>query len=286
MTFRLGRKEEPAEGLRRIALEELDRTRALLVQGRDEVAALHEARKQLKKLRALLELARPALGALALEEGVRLRDAARLLSRHRETDALRTLLEREARIAGSTEFDLLETALRLHQMAHKAPGDRARDLEAARRALGGVRRRLAAAPLEALPRGLCQRRFRRLYKRVRDSLKSLGTTPSVDALHDVRKLSKRLLNQSRILARMGGGSFTVFRAELVAFDDLLGRGRDCGILGALLRGVPAAEAPLRHGLGLRARLERVSEEAAAEALRLGRRIFALGSRDFSGRMFF
>lgn len=285
MSFRLGKQEPPAEGIRRICFEELDETRRLLLEARDNSTALHDSRKQLKKLRALLRLGAPALGRTAASEIGHLGEAARVLSRHRESDAFRAQLEREARIAGSTEFDILESALQLHLMAHAEPGNRARDLASARRIVRAARLRLAVSAPGRFPRGLCRRRFRKAYKRARGNLAIALETPSTEAAHNFRKASKLVLNQARLLRSWGGGEFTQFRNELVAIDDLLGRARDCGALSGILRGVPAAEAPLGHGMGLRARLDQIAREALAGGVARARVVYKRSSREFARCMF-
>lgn len=57
MAFQIGSNERPGNGLRRVALEELARAILKIESGRQEVEFLHDLRKQLKKLRALLRLA-------------------------------------------------------------------------------------------------------------------------------------------------------------------------------------------------------------------------------------
>jgi CHAD domain-containing protein len=138
--------------------------------------------------------------------------------------------------------------------------------------------------LNDAPEGVYRRRFRRTYKKVRGRLRLVHRSNSAEALHDLRKSSKRLLNQARLLRSRGGKDFTEFRRRLVALDNLLGRSRDCGLLGEILRGIPAAEAPLRHGFGLRARLEQASCEARLESLRCARDLYGRTSREFLRRM--
>ena len=61
--FKLRRKESEAEGIRRVAHERIeDATGLLRDQEADPVEAVHEARKDMKKLRSTLKLVRPAIG--------------------------------------------------------------------------------------------------------------------------------------------------------------------------------------------------------------------------------
>lgn len=284
MSFLFGSKEKPGEAVRRIALEELDRARTELASATEDAYALHEVRKRLKKLRALLHLARTALGPHTRAEDRLLRDVARQLARHRETDAIGGLLALEAQAAGSADLDDLSAALRLHQEARAVTPDRKRDLEAAARTLGALRRRLAIVPFEPFRRRDCRRRFRKSYKAARAAYWIAREELSDENLHEWRKRAKILLNQARLLAAWGGATLTAYRTRLVNLDDNLGRARDCSFLALILRGMPAAEQPLRYGLGLRARLETNARDEIARALRIGGRVFRRLPRTFVERM--
>jgi len=284
MSFQFGSKEAPGDAVRRIALEELDAARAELEPAAHEANALHEVRKRLKKMRALIELARQPLGAAARTEDRLLRDVARQLARHRETDAIRELLAVEAKAAGSADLDDLLEAARLHQAAHAVVPDRKRDLENVRRTLGVLRRRMLVAPFGDLKRGDCRRQLRRGYKRARETYRISREHLSNENLHEWRKRTKTMLNQTRLLASWGDRDLTEYRRRLVKLDDALGRARDCAFLALILRGVPAAEQPLRYGLGLRARLETIARDEIVRALRWGGRMFRRTPRAFVARM--
>jgi hypothetical protein len=284
MSFQFGSKERPGDAVRRIALEELDAARVELEAATHDAEALHEVRKRLKKMRALLDLARKPLGAAARTEDRLLRDVARQLARHRETDAVRELLAAEAKAAGSADLEVLLEAVRLHQAAHAVVPDRKRDLEEVRRSLGVLRRRMLVAPFGALKRGECRRQLRRSYRRARETYRTARENLSNDQLHAWRKRTKTVLNQTRLLASWGDRGLTEYRRRLVKLDDALGRARDCAFLALILRGVPAAEQPLRYGLGLRARLETIARDEIVRALRWGGRIFRRTPRAFVARL--
>jgi hypothetical protein len=62
--------------------------------------AVHQARRAFKKLRALVRLGRPSLGASFTRENHRWRDAGRLLSASRDATVLLGSFDRMAREAG------------------------------------------------------------------------------------------------------------------------------------------------------------------------------------------
>lgn len=283
MSFRLAKREPPAAGLRRICLEELDAARGELNAAAKDPLALHEVRKALKRVRALLQLARPALGAAARAEVRHLREISQLLARHREMDALCAIVRIEAKTAGSADVEALATAVRIHQDVHAPTGNRVQELERARRMLAGVRRRLSGAKWAEMSPELVRRRFRKTYKRARRDWQQAHEMHSADAAHEWRKSSKVLLNQGRLLRAWGATPLAQFRRELEKLDNALGRSRDCATLAAILHGLPAAETPLRYGLGLRARLETIARDEHTAAMAVGLRIFRRGGRSFVKR---
>lgn len=96
MGYRFKLTEGFAEGLVRIGEEQLDRARKQL-ETAPPSGAVHETRKCMKRLRALLRLARSGIGEASFHsENVRLRDLARLLSASRDRDVLQATSERLA----------------------------------------------------------------------------------------------------------------------------------------------------------------------------------------------
>jgi CHAD domain-containing protein len=106
MAYRLKHDESVIRGLKRVAREEMEAAGAQLSghkkPSRDE--AIHDARKSIKKVRALLRLANPEQEGIYGRENARLRDIARRLSKFRDAfaiietfDALKNKFKRETR---------------------------------------------------------------------------------------------------------------------------------------------------------------------------------------------
>src|SRR5665811_762772 len=88
-SFTLGVDEPLSAGLRRLSLDEFDRAIGGLTQGSDLDQAVHEARKSMKRLRALLRLIRDTLGENVYRfENDLLRDAGRLIGPVRDSAVL------------------------------------------------------------------------------------------------------------------------------------------------------------------------------------------------------
>jgi len=278
MSYRFRKGERAPVAVRRILLEELDGARVELVAAVDDARALHEVRKRLKRLRALLRLARDGLPD-ASRESLVLRDVGRLLAAHRESDALAGIL-RDQVGAGALDLRLLEETVRLHQAARAPLGKRSADLSRARRTLGGLRRRLAATAVEGLRPKDCRRRLRRAYRRACSQWWLAVSDPSDENLHEWRKLSKILLNHLRLLRVWAAPGLSRVRSALADLDERLGRARDCAHLAGILRGVPVAEFQLYHGQCLRFRLEQAVDDELSRSFALGRRVFRFEPREF------
>ena len=77
-----------ARALRRVAREEAQHAIAHLTSSEDRHEAIHEARKSVKKVRALLRLLEPQLGNVARNANRRLRDLGRTMSVLRDSAAM------------------------------------------------------------------------------------------------------------------------------------------------------------------------------------------------------
>ena len=89
MAFRFKLNEPVEKGFRRIGLEQIERAERQLSASESLEVATHETRKSLKRVRALLRLARPGLGDTVYRaENARFRDIGALLSSARDSDVL------------------------------------------------------------------------------------------------------------------------------------------------------------------------------------------------------
>jgi CHAD domain-containing protein len=281
--------EPLGEALRRIALGQLDLAIELLGgesgggrgDGRDlDKKAIHETRKALKRLRALVGLLREELGERRYKrEHAILRDAARQLAGARDAevmvDTLDALLERHPRKLGRRR-PLIELRRRL--VAERAAAARRalddRDLRAeVLRDLVGLRERarcweLAERPGLTIVEGDLQRIYRQGRRRMRCVARGKG---GVHAAHEWRKRVKDLRYAAEIL----GLRPLARRAE--ELGELLGEEHDLAVLAGLLP--PPGRAPFKGKRGKRARralLERIARRRRRlrkRALRKGERLY-------------
>jgi CHAD domain-containing protein len=268
--YRFREDEGSARGARRIALGRAESALGHLRGGEDPVRAVHEARKDLKKLRSLLRLVRGELGRKAYRrENERFREAGRMLSDSRDaTVRLETVSALGSHYGSELPLPGPLTA-RLGQEARRHGGSEEATADAAEALAAGVQ------ALEALPLGdeegfgllapgleRSYRRGRRAYHRVLDQ-----PVPDPVEVHEWRKRVKDLWYHLRLLRDAWPAALEGPEKDAHALADLLGDHHDLTVLRAEL----AAEG---DEAALDAFAERRQEELLAEAIPLARRLYA------------
>jgi CHAD domain-containing protein len=278
-SYSLEHKESLGDGLRRIAS---GRAEHALEQLRDEdgdrATAVHEARKDLKKIRTVLRLSREALGdELYRAENSRFRDAGRRLSAARDAQVrldtlakLRERLEDESVVAGRLDRlrDRLSSERELAAEAEEAGAAEAvAEIEAGHEEIGRW-------PLEGDDWGLIELGLERAYRRGRNRFRDAAGEPSVENLHEWRKRVKDLWYALRILAPAWPDVAEPLADEAHRLSDLLGDDHDFAVLAAAARERPEA---FGDPADLDAALDAIGErrsELQNEAFVLGRRVYA------------
>jgi CHAD domain-containing protein len=196
--------------------------------------AVHEARKDMKKLRALLRLARGGLGEETFaRENACFRDAARELAGTRDADVMLETLDALDLPAG------LGWELRKAIQAERegaGPDGREAAARSAAAMLKEARRRVDDWPLErdsfdALADGL-----ERTYRRGRRSLRAAQEEPTAEALHDWRKRVKDLWYHHTLLRELWPPVMRAAGDEAHELSDRLGDDHDLVVLAAWVRG--------------------------------------------------
>jgi CHAD domain-containing protein len=277
--FRLQPGESPKRGLGRIASGQLELTIGLLTSGNGAPSpeAVHEARKALKRLRALLRVSRDFLGDERYRrENVILRDAGRSLSGARDTqvllDTLDDLAERFPGEVPDGAWSRLRDAMSAE--AQSAEADHDSDGGAAG-ALADARARVATWPLPdrggpgSLASGL-----RRIYRRGRRALRAAAAQPSTENLHELRKRAKDLWYAAQLLRPASPKRMRTLGLRAHRLSDLLGDDHDLAVLLDRARAQPELLDPGELELLARVierRRELLQREALARAARLYRR---------------
>jgi CHAD domain-containing protein len=286
--YRLKAKEDAVVGVRRIAADRAEKALERLrgVEEGELAAAIHGARKDLKKLRAVLRLVRDELGKKTFKaEKQRYRHAARLLSGSRDAEVkLETLLALRHRFADlpentaerwegmlETERDELAAAMR-----SDGEGQIARAIDA----IEGGRDAIGQWQLRTGSWALVGPGLSRSYRDGRRWMKSASADPSAENVHEWRKRAKDLWYQLRIVQdawpELLGG--TVDQAH--ALTDLLGDHHDLAVLAEDLR----ARDDLGDRGGFEAAIEKRQGELLDAARGIGQRLYAEKPKAFRRRI--
>jgi CHAD domain-containing protein len=289
MAFYLTEGEVLPDGLRRVAIEQIDHACKSLAEGdRDE--GIHAARRCFKKLRGLLRLVREEIGDDIYEfENRCFRDLGRRLAGQRDIASVREAVQRLL----NEPYD--ETSLQLFQRLDDALaehlGKRTSDggnldalLEDVVAQLAEARARAEEWPLERNRFAAIDRGLKRIY---RDGRRAYGVVigdPTDENLHEWRKQVKYLWYCARILERSWPQMLHAMIHELHALSDALGDDHDLAMLRALLRDhteLAGGDESAGRLLGLIDTQRAILQEKAKS---LGSRIYSERPKPFIRRM--
>jgi CHAD domain-containing protein len=288
MSFRIRRKETVEHAIARIAGEQVDRAIAETGRRMDGSAAVHNARKRCKRLRALLRLVRPQLGEVYAVENAWYRDAARELAHLRDAEivvrsfdalvehfdkpvdrpALRPVRRHLAQARGDAA-DARELRARLREFRSR--------MEAARTRIDSWS--LADAGFAAIERGLTK-----TYASARERMRAAYESPSTEAIHEWRKRVKDHAHHLELLRAVWKRPMRAHADEVDRLADLLGDDHDLTVLRAVLLSAPdgiADPETLQAVIGL---IGRRQVELRARAETIGARVFADKPKAFARRI--
>jgi CHAD domain-containing protein len=287
MPYELEPQEPFGPGLRRILSEQLDDAAKELSGASDDwEEAVHEARKGVKKCRAVLRLARPSIGPLYGEANTALRDIGRSLSDVRDDRVLVGTVDQLAEAfpeqAAGQAFERVRRSLeeRANRSMEQAVAERLHERTAER--LRRVGAPAAKGPWEEPGWKFVEGGLRREYARGRDAFDSARDKPGGAAVHAWRKRVKDHWYHLRLLR--AAWSPVLRKTAKVAHDlsDLLGDEHDLVVLQQTLRaanGWAPDDARLLSSLADRRRAEVF---VAAEPM--GRHLYAEKPARFTARI--
>jgi CHAD domain-containing protein len=290
--YRLLPGERVADGVRRIARGQLDVAIELLEHsGTEELTdAVHSSRMALKRLRALVRLARDALGEETYRrENEIFREAGRELSAVRDAqvtlEALEALATRFADELSPGAFAGLHDALSEDaRSAHERLKSDPRALAAMLETLKAARDRVATWPLhddaglQVLASG-----FERIYRRGRRALRTARRETSTEHLHTLRKRAKDLWHGAQVMRPAAPKMLKKLGPRAHHLADLVGEDHDLAVLLDRARERAASHEPGELEL-LTLLVDRRRRQLQRRALRLGRRTYARKPRKLTRRV--
>ncbi len=280
--YLLKHEEGTAQGIERIALGRIDDA---LEQLRDfderPAESVHEARKDLKKVRSLLRLVRDDIGEKAYaRENRRFRDAGRRLSRTRDAEVkLQTIaaLQESAQLDGIDAYvSTLEDERRPAEIGTDALSEAIGAIEAGREEVPSWD--LSGSSWRPGP-GVA-----RAYRRGRKALAAVREDPDDEAVHDWRKRAKDLWYHLRILCDSWPEVLRPLADQAHELTEHLGDHIDLSVLAADAR---ERKACFEDEDARRRLLEVIAErqdELLGAALPLGERLYADKPKAFAARL--
>jgi len=286
--YRFKRDEDLAHGVRRIALGRVEKALRQLAPEQDghSASAVHDARKELKKLRALLRLVREELGEESYrEENDRYRDIAREMAASRDAEA-----KLEALSALEEHFgrDFLASASRgwrealrreLQQLPQRSTPRSSQPIARAVSELTKGPASIADWSIGEDSRTLVETGLRWSYGRGRRALRGVLEDPSTENVHTWRKRTKDLWYQLRIIQDAWPPVIRESAAQADELADLLGEHHDLTMLAEDLTERPEVS----DRRTLTALIHQREAEHLEQALMLGQRIYAEKPGPFARR---
>lgn len=286
MTYRFKLQEPIGKGVARIGLEQIEIAEAKLASKDDISASIHDARRCLKRVRALLRLIQPGLDdELYRREAARLAGIGKLLSGARDLDVMRqTLSKLESRLdampAGAAER-LGRLAAHSQGLSRKAGADGRRQallrLSQSKRLFTG--NAIAKIELDHLIKGLGD-----TYRKARKAFRAAYREPSEEAFHAWRKRVQVHWRHMALLSRGWPEALSARAGEAKELSRLLGEDHDHAILLALARERGASILEPTDLAALTALCNSCQGELRAAARPRGERLLAEPARNLEERV--
>lgn len=258
MPFRLRKKERVDHGVKRLAAEQIDEARGQLAKRENVEEAIHEARKNVKKTRALLRLA--GYGG----EDQRLRDIGRALSGVRDTavmiEVFDALIEKHRASLANENFAHIRRGL--EQSKQSADVEKAVSL--ALDGLDATRRRVADWPIQGHGFQTLGSGFERSYRRARKALHRAEANSAERCYHNFRKRVKEHWYHMRLFENWWTEPLEARTASLKDLETWLGDHHNLAVL--------------REKLELEPNIERLFTLVATDQCELERNSISLGRR--------
>jgi CHAD domain-containing protein len=276
MAFRFENYETPIDGVRRIASERLEEAiTAANTKPRPSPQDVHEIRKDLKSLRALVQLARGNMVKTARsQENLVLRDAGRTLSGTRDAEALLGALEKLFGTLERPKGEALQPVgkkivdrIRQQLQSEAARSLTQRELKTVTELLSNLRSRI---PDWVFVSGVIQRGSMLLaaglehtYRRGRQHyriVETIGMENATDELwHEIRKQAKALGYQLRLIRRIWPSAIHAWTDALDELSDSLGDDHDFALIQQRILHLPIEPADTEQDVNARQALLRAIE---------------------------
>lgn len=277
MAFRFDQHESVESGVRRIAVEQVDRVLEVIAdRSMPDHEAVHQARRACKRVRGLLHLIRPACDSFKQENGW-FRETGRSLGTVRDAfmqeSTWNRLIERAGTDRESEAAALVSKHLTKRRVEAEGEGGPRAKLESLRPGFTESRRRasewaLKAAGFEALEEGA-----ERAYRRSREALRACRASAEHSLYHDWRKAAQRHRFHVQLLESLWPAAMKSFDAELKRLSDSLGVDHDLEVLLQAIKDVADSSGARQASADWSEAAASWRSELRREAIEIGDRVF-------------
>ncbi|TWI56543.1 CHAD domain-containing protein [Pseudomonas duriflava] len=236
MSFRIQARQRPDEEVRRVVTERIEKAKEALAAGSAE--GVHNARKRLKEIRAVLRLVRGPLGKNTFAtQNIRFRDLGQGLSSLRDASAI---VESWDALAAQNRKRFTSAAMkrvrarlveRAENAAQSEAGSAHTDLLVE---LDDARHEVATWKLKGKGFGLFEGGVLKTYRDGRRALKVAIADPTDDTLHEWRKRVKDHWYQTQLLMDIWPAQFKARQKYLKKLSEYLGDDHDLAVMQDLL----------------------------------------------------
>jgi CHAD domain-containing protein len=285
MSYRLGLTLDLAREVLRVEHDELER--AFCELEHPDAKGIHEARKHIKKLRALLHLTRPVLGRAAFELAEdELRQAGRALAGARDRDALLEAFDRVvAAVAEHAESGPASDGLApLRGRLGESDAPLGQGLATARDILATRLSQLDQRELKLGRRELVEG-IADTYERGRKRLKKLRPGSPSEAFHDYRKQVKYHQHHLALIENAWPEALSLRRGQTDRLGEALGQHHDLAALEQALAQLAFEQPEIDAALQLvKKQIPIEREKLESETLALGARLYIEPPEAFAARI--
>jgi CHAD domain-containing protein len=284
MAFRVRPDESMAHGLRRLAKKELSSAGEHLQSAEPpREDAIHEARKSVKKVRAIVHLVKSDNGRGLAGSKKRLRDANRVLSQSRDADAmnetLSKLLNRRPRLLSEHTRARLHRQLSTHRDAVARTTAREGAWKDVADELRAIKRTVKRWSQSHKGFGSLLPGLRVTHKRGRKAMAQALDRGRAEQFHEWRKQIKALWYELRLIE----DSSARIRKDIKALDQAetaLGDDHNVAVLCAYLSGAQAVTYAPREIRDFRRSGDEYQQELRRQAIASAKAIYAMPTGDF------
>lgn len=245
MPFYIEVNESAADGVRRLLLEQIDYAVTSL-QAPDVDKGVHEARKSMKRIRAVLRLVRGSIKEKVYKRENRFfRDVARTLSGARDSYVLVKTLDALIADFGDQLSEEIAAPIRDHlleayrEKERELLGEQSAVLEKAVRKLEESKERIESLAFDDRGFAVFADGLQRIYSDGRDEMTHAYETLSVEAFHEWRKSVKYLWHQVEVLTPAWEQVLAPYAEEMHELADYLGDDHDYAVLKEQLLEIPS-----------------------------------------------